>query len=135
MVTLMQTTVKIIPLMVTLMQTVLVLKIPEANDIVTDNVKAADFDIADSDYNAADDDDADNADAIPNARDGVIDDIYDNDYGIGTKNSYISDPDDTDAQHKPIFCLVWSSIAWINWARCARLILSPWQGADLFILE
>ena len=86
--------------------------ITKANDTGTYNVEAADTDIDDDDSNAADDDDADNADAITNAKDGVIYDVE----------------NDTDAKHDPLCCLVWSSIALINWARCARIIWNPWQG-------
>ena len=114
MVTMMNKTVKMMALMVTLMQTVLVLTIPEANDAGTNNVEASDADISDADCNAADYDYADNSDAIPNFKNCVSDDIYDNDYGTDKNNSYIDDPDDTDAQHDPIFWLVWSSVALLN---------------------
>ena len=84
---------------------------PEANNSVTYNVEATDADIADSDSNAADNVGADNSDSIPNAKDGVSDDIDDNEDGTDTNKPDIDDPDDIDAQHDPIFCLVWSSVA------------------------
>ena len=111
MVTLMQTTVKIILLMVPLMQTFLVMTMPEANDTGIDNVEATDADIYDADSNAADDSDDDNYDVSRNAKYGVSNDIYENDDGTDIINPDIDYPDDTDAYHDPIFCLVWSSVA------------------------
>ena len=102
MVKLTQTTVNIIPLMVTPMQTVFVLKIPEANYEGTDNVEVADSNIADAYSNSADDADADNAGASPNAKDDFINDIDDNDYGTYKNNPDIDYPGETDAQHDPL---------------------------------
>ena len=122
MVALINTTVKMMPLMVTLVKTVLVLAMPEANDAGIDNVEAADTDIDDAYYNATDDAEAENYEAIPNERDGVINDIDDNDEVTDTKNYDIDDPANTDTQHDPIFCLVWYRVDLINRARCASII-------------
>ena len=100
--------------MVTPMQTVCVLKIPEANYDGTDNVEVADSDIADAYSNSADDADADNAGASPNAKDDFINDIDDNDYGTDKNNPDIDYPGETDAQHDPLCCLLWSSAALLN---------------------
>ena len=89
MMTLTQTTVNIVPLIVTLMQTVLVLTIPEANDSVTDNVEAADADIYDADSSGAYYSGADNADSSNNSKYGVSNNIDDNDYVTDTINPYI----------------------------------------------
>ena len=121
MVALINTTVKMMPLMVTLVKTVLVLAMPEANDAGTDNVEAADTDIDDADYNATDDAEAENYEAIPNERDGVINDIGDNDEVTDTNNYDIDDPANTDTQHDPICCLVWYRVDLINRAQCASI--------------